>query len=84
MKVIEGSFGKRSADEGPPKATEVLLTILDHVTKLEEEGQTVRIASVIYVDNVEMSIVGNEQYPDGMYMLLSMAKDSIMIETLGG
>ena len=84
MKVIEGSFGKRSTDEGPPKATEVVSAILEHVTQLEADEQTVRIAAVIYVDNVEMSIVGNEQYPDGMYMLLSMAKDSIMNETLGG
>jgi hypothetical protein len=84
MKVIEGAFGKRSTDEGPPKASEVLQAALEHVTKLEAEEQKVRIAAVIYVDSVEMSVIGNEQYPDGMYMLLSMAKDSIMIETLGG
>ena len=84
MKVIEGSFGKTKEGYGPPKASEVVSAILEHVTQLEADEQTVRIAAVIYVDNVEMSVIGNEQYPDGMYMLLSMAKDSIMNETLGG
>ena len=43
----------------------------------------VKVAVVMYEDGEVFEIASNEQYPDGVYMLLQMAAQAIINETLG-
>jgi len=41
------------------------------------------VAVVMYEDGEMFEVASNEQYPDGVYMLLQMAAQAIINETLG-
>jgi hypothetical protein len=49
----------------------------------EAEGRKVKVAVVMYEDGEMFEVASNEQYPDGLYMLLQMAGQAIINETLG-
>ena len=49
----------------------------------EEEGRKVKVAVVMDEDGEMFEVASNEQYPDGVYMLLQMAGQAIINETLG-
>jgi hypothetical protein len=49
----------------------------------ENEGRKVKCAVIMYEDGEMFEVASNEQYPDGVYMLLQMASQAIINETLG-
>jgi hypothetical protein len=49
----------------------------------EDKGRKVKCAVIMYEDGEMFEVASNEQYPDGVYMLLQMASQAIINETLG-
>ena len=80
MKVVEGKFGKKEKDIA---TSEFLATFAAKALEYEQEGKLVKVAVVMYKDGEVFEIAANEQYPDGVYMLLNMAAHAIINETLG-
>jgi hypothetical protein len=88
MKVIDGKFGNKSEDKKEITTSEFLsaFVVKAFVVKAlqhEEEGRKVKVAVVMYEDGEMFEVASNEQYPDGVYMLLQMAAQAIINETLG-
>ena len=82
MKVVEGNFGKKDSGAGIPSSeflSKFAIKALDH----EEKGRKVKVAVVMYEDGEMFEVASNEQYPDGVYMLLQLAGQAIVNETLG-
>jgi hypothetical protein len=50
----------------------------------EKDGATLELAAVLFIEEQSMQIVSNAQHPDGTYLLLQMASDSIMQDILNG
>ena len=84
MKVIDGNFGRGKKDENQEIATsEFLSAFVVKSLQHEEEGREVKVAVIMYEDGEMFEVASNEQYPDGVYMLLQLAAQAIINETLG-
>ena len=83
MKVVEGQFGKGKEDKEEITTSEFLSAFAIKALTYEEEGRKVKVAVVMYEDGNVFEVASNEQYPDGVYMLLQMAGHAIINETLG-
>ena len=84
MKVIDGNFGGSKKDENQEITTsEFLSTFVIKALQHEEEGRKVKVAVIMYEDGEMFEVASNEQYPDGVYMLLQLAAQAIINETLG-
>ena len=83
MKVVEGKFGKGKENKDEITTSEFLSTFAIKALTYEEEGRKVKVAVVMYEDGNVFEVASNEQYPDGVYMLLQMAGHAIINETLG-
>ena len=82
MKVVEGNFGKKEGTASIPSSeflSKFAIKALDH----EEKGRKIKVAVVMYEDGEMFEVASNEQYPDGVFMLLHMAAHAILNETLG-
>ena len=80
MKVVEGKFGNK---EKEITTSEFLAAFAAKALQYEEEDRVVKVAVVMYEDGEVFEVASNEQYPDGVYMLLQMAAQAIINETLG-
>ena len=83
MKVVEGKFGKTKQDKKEITTSEFLSAFVVKALEHEEEGRKVKVAVVMYEDGEMFEVASNEQYPDGVYMLLQMAGQAMINETLG-
>ena len=83
MKVIDGDFGKKKSTQEDVSASEFLATFAAKALVHEEGGSSMKCAVVMYEDGAFFEVASNEQYPDGVYMLLQMASQAIINETLG-
>ena len=83
MKVIDGDFGKKKDTRDDVPTSEFLSAFVGKAIAHEEEGRHVKCAVIMYEDGETSEVASNEQYPDGVFMLLSMASQAIMNETLG-
>ncbi len=81
MKVIEGKFGKEKEEE--ILTSEFLSLFAVKAMQKEEEGKNVRCAVIMYEDREVFEVASNQQYPEGVHMLLQMAAQAILNETLG-
>jgi hypothetical protein len=81
MKVVEGNFGKEKEEE--ISASEFLSLFAVKAMQQEEEGKNVRCAVIMYEDREVFEVASNQQYPEGVHMLLQMAAQAILNETLG-
>ena len=82
MKVVEGNFGRKDSEAGIP-SSEFLSKFAIKALDREEKGRKVKVAVVMYEDGEMFEVASNEQYPDGVFMLLHMAANAIINETLG-
>ena len=82
MKVVEGKFGNKDEEKNEITTSEFLSAFVVKALK-HEEGRKVKVAVVMYEDGEMFEVASNEQYPDGVYMLLQMAAQAIINETLG-
>lgn len=80
VKIVEGNFGKKEKDI---TTSEFLAAFSIKALEYEQEGKEVKVAVVMYKDGEVFEVAANEQYPDGVYMLLNMAAHAIINETLG-
>lgn len=84
MKVIEGKFGGKTKNkEDGIKTSEFLATFAAKARDYEASGKQVKVAVIMYEDGEVFEVASNEQYPDGVFMLLQMASHAIINETLG-
>ena len=83
MKVVEGKFGKTNEDKNEITTSEFLSAFVVKAMQHEEEGRKIKVAVIMYEDGEMFEVASNEQYPDGVYMLLQMAGQAIINETLG-
>jgi len=81
MKIVEGKFGKKE-DTGV-KTSEFLAALAIRSKEYEDEGRPVKCVVVMYEDGEVFELTATEQYPDGVYLLLGLAKAAIENETLG-
>ena len=83
MKVMDGGFGKRKeAKDGVPTKVFVA-TVAMKAKDYEDEGRDVKAIVLMYEDAGVFEVASNEQYPDGVFMLLHMSAHAILNETLG-
>ena len=84
MKVIEGKFGGKSKEaDDSIRTSEFLATFTTKAMDYESSGKQVKVAVIMYEDGEVFEVASNEQYPDGVYMLLQLAAQAIINETLG-
>lgn len=84
MKVIDGKFGEKKKEETLEIPTSEFLSVfVGKALAHEQEGRRVKVAVIMYEDGEMFEVASNEQYPDGVYMLLQMAGQAIINETLG-
>ena len=83
MKVIDGNFGKKNDQVQDVPTSEFLSVFVGKAMAHEQEGRKVKVAVIMYEDGEMFEVASNEQYPDGVYMLLQMAGQAIVNETLG-
>jgi len=83
MKVIDGNFGKKDEKTQDVPTSEFLSVFVGKAMAHEQEGRRVKVAVIMYEDGEMFEVASNEQYPDGVYMLLQMAGQAIINETLG-
>ena len=84
MKVIEGKFGGKSKEaDDSIRTSEFLATFTAKAMDYEASGKQVKVAVIMYEDGEVFEVASNEQYPDGVYMLLQLAGQAIINETLG-
>lgn len=81
MKVIQGNF-ERSTERA--KSSEIFEKLHKVALEAEADGASVEIATVMFIEAESLQIVSNTEYPDGTYMLLNMASESIMQDILSG
>jgi hypothetical protein len=82
MKIVEGKFGTKN-DENTIKTSEFLALLSARSLGYEEEGRPIKCVVVMYEDGEVFEVTATEQYPDGVYLLLGLAKAAIENETLG-
>ena len=83
MKVIDGNFGKDKEKREDIPTSEFLSVFVGKALDHEQQGVHVKCAVIMYEDGEMFEVASNEQYPDGVYMLLNMASQAIINETLG-
>ena len=83
MKVIDGGFGKKNSAQEDIPTSEFLTAFVSKAIAHEEAGSRMKCAVIMYEDGALFEVASNEQYPDGVYMLLQMAAQAIINETLG-
>lgn len=83
MKIIEGKFGQGKEEKTEISTSEFMSILTAKAIQYEDEGRTVKVAVVMYEDGELFEVTSNEQYPDGVYMLLQLASQAILNETLG-
>ena len=83
MKVIDGGFGKNKSTQEDVPTSEFLTAFVAKAMAHEENGSKMKCAVIMYEDGAMFEVASNEQYPDGVYMLLQMAAQAIINETLG-
>lgn len=83
MKVIDGDFGKKKDTLEDIPASEFLSTFVGKAMVHEQAGSKIKCAVIMYEDGALFEVASNEQYPDGVYMLLQLAAQAIINETLG-
>jgi hypothetical protein len=83
MKIVEGSFGKGKEDKDEILTSEFLSAFVVKAMQHEEEGKSFKVAVIMYEDGEMFEVASNEQYPDGVFMLLQLASQAILNETLG-
>lgn len=83
MKVIEGDFGKKKDEKEGIPTTEFLADFAIKAADYAEEGRQVKAIVLMYEDGGVFEVASNEQYPDGVFMLLHMSAHAILNETLG-
>lgn len=83
MKVIDGDFGKKKDTREEVPTSEFLSVFVGKAMAYEEAGRSMKCAVIMYEDGETFEVASNEQYPDGVYMLLQMASQAIINETLG-
>jgi uncharacterized protein YkuJ len=81
MKIVEGKFGKKEDED--IKTSEFLASLAIRSREYEDEGRAVKCVVVMYEDGEVFELTATEQYPDGVYLLLGLAKAAIENETLG-
>jgi len=82
VKVIDGKFGKKT-EEKEITTAEFLAAFAAKAKLQEEEGKKPKVVVVMYEDGEMFEVASNEQYPDGVYMLLQLSAQAIINETLG-
>ena len=82
MKIVEGKFGSKN-NEDAIKTSEFLALLSTRSLGYEEEGRPIKCVVVMYEDGEVFEVTATEQYPDGVYLLLGLAKAAIENETLG-
>lgn len=82
MKVVEGNFGKKNTSASI-SSSEFLSKFAIKALEHEEQGKKVKVAVIMYEDGEMFEVASNEQYPDGVFMLLHMSAHAILNETLG-
>lgn len=82
MKIIEGKFGTKT-EEKEITTAEFLTAFAAKAQIQENEGNKPKVVVVMYEDGQMFEVASNEQYPDGVYMLLQLAAQAIINETLG-
>ena len=84
MRVVEGKFGGKKEEEEPEITTaEFLTAFAAKALVMEEEKRSPKVVVVMYEDGEMFEVASNEQYPDGVFMLLQLASQAILNETLG-
>jgi hypothetical protein len=83
MKVIDGDFGKKKSTPEDVPTSDFLSAFVVKAMDHEDNGRQVKCAVIMYEDGETFEVASNEHYPDGVYMLLQMASQAIMNETLG-
>ena len=84
MRVVEGKFGgKKEEEEQEITTAEFLMAFAAKATIMEEEDRKPKVVVVMYEDGEMFEVASNEQYPDGVHMLLQLASQAILNETLG-
>ena len=83
MKVVEGNFGKGGTEEDSITTTEFLTSFATKAALMEEEDRSPKVVVIMYEDGEMFEVASNEQYPDGVHMLLQLASQAILNETLG-
>ena len=81
MKVIQGNF-ERNTERA--KTSEIFDKLKTVALEAEADGATIEMSAVLFIEGQSLQIVSNTEYPDGTYMLLNMASESIMQDVLGG
>ncbi len=83
MKIIEGNFGNKEDERQEIPTSEFLSVFVGKALANEAEGNKPKVVVVMYEDGQMFEVASNEQYPDGVYMLLQLAAQAIINETLG-
>jgi hypothetical protein len=84
MRVVEGKFGSKKEEEEQEITTaEFLMAFAAKATVMEQEERKPKVVVVMFEDGEMFEVASNEQYPDGVYMLLQLASQAIINETLG-
>lgn len=84
MRVVEGKFGgKKEEEEQEITTAEFLMAFAAKASIMEQEKQKPKVVVVMFEDGEMFEVASNEQYPDGVYMLLQLASQAILNETLG-
>ena len=84
MRVVEGKFGgKKEEEEQEITTAEFLMAFAAKASVMEEEKRSPKVVVVMYEDGEMFEVASNEQYPDGVHMLLQLASQAILNETLG-
>ena len=74
MKVIE--FTKKEEDRDIA-AFEFLMALSVKAKELDEVGREPKVVVIFYEDGYPLEITATEQYPDGVYCVLGLAKRMI-------
>jgi hypothetical protein len=82
MKIVEGNFGSKEGTDAV-KTSDFLTVLAARSKDYEEEGRPIKCVVVMYEDGAVFEVTATEQYPDGVYLLLGLAKAAIENETLG-
>jgi len=81
MKIVEGNFVRKKDED--IKTSEFLAALAMRSAEYEKEKREVKCVVVMYEDGEVFELTATEQYPDGVYLLLGLAKAAIENETLG-
>ncbi len=83
MKVIDGGFDKKKENIGGVPTKDFLAAFALKAAEYEKNKRDVKAIVLMYEDGGVFEVASNEQYPDGVFMLLHMSAHAILHETLG-